>query len=137
MLTKIAHHPFWKSHALLIARVIMGGLFLMAAYMKFSGIHMTEGYIASIGFPYPLAFAWIAAIFEAVLGIAIVIGVYFSEAALLLGAYVIFLTFAFHGPSHWASSPYEFGSFVDHFTMLAGLLYMAAHGPGNTWRYKR
>ena len=52
------------------------------------------------------------------------------EAALLAGAYVIFLGFSFHGPSHWAKSQDEFGFFVDHFTFLAGLLFAAVHGPG-------
>ena len=37
-----------------------------------------------------------------------------------------------HGPSHWEGpqGQYEFGFFVDHFTILAGLLYAAVQGPG-------
>ncbi len=136
MCTNITQHPFWRSHALLIARIVMGGVFLMAAYFKFKGMEGTAMYIASVGFPFPLALAWIAAIFETVLGLAIITGVCFSEAALLLGVYAIFLGYTFHGPAKWAN-PDEFGFFVDHFTMLAGLLFMAAHGPGNTWTLKK
>ncbi|PWK75607.1 hypothetical protein C8K44_103175 [Aminobacter sp. AP02] len=62
--------------------------------------------------------------------LAFLTGAFFSEAALLAGIYVIFLAFAFHGPSHWQDSQAEFGFFVDHFTFLAGLLYAAVHGPG-------
>jgi putative oxidoreductase len=49
---------------------------------------------------------------------------------------VLFLAFAFHGPSHWAGNQAEFGFFVDHFTFLAGLLFAAVHGPGRvlTWK---
>lgn len=134
--TTITEHPFWKSYALLVARVLMGGVFLWAAYTKFADLGATAGYIASAGIPFGLAFAWIAAFFEAALGLAIITGVFFREASILLGAYVLFLTFAFHGPSSWASNAYEFGLFVNHFTMIAGLLFMTAHGPGDTWTLK-
>ena len=43
---------------------------------------------------------------------------------------VLFLGFAFHGPSAWQGNPMEFGFFVDHFVFIAGLLYAAVHGPG-------
>ena len=64
-------------------------------------------------------------------------GAYFSEAALLAAAYVLFLGFAFHGPSHWTGNQTEFGFFVDHFTFTAGLLFAAAHGPGRVLASQR
>jgi uncharacterized membrane protein YphA (DoxX/SURF4 family) len=48
----------------------------------------------------------------------------------------LFLGFAFHGPSHWAGNQMEFGFFVDHFTFVAGLLFAAVHGPGDTWVWR-
>jgi uncharacterized membrane protein YphA (DoxX/SURF4 family) len=74
--------------------------------------------------------AWLAALFELALIACFLTGAFFSEAALLAAAYVLFLGFAFHGPSHWAGNQAEFGFFVDHFTFLAGLLFAAVHGPG-------
>jgi enoyl-CoA hydratase/carnithine racemase len=59
------------------------------------------------------------------------------QAALAAAVYVVFLAFAFHGPSKWAANQMEFGSFVDHFTFLAGLLYAAAHGAGRLLLWKR
>jgi uncharacterized membrane protein YphA (DoxX/SURF4 family) len=102
----------------------------MAAIFKFFDMASTANYIATVGFPIPLVLAWLAAIFEVALVIAFLTGAFFSEAALLAAVYVIFLGFAFHGPSHWASNQDEFGFFVDHFTFMAGLLFAAAHGPG-------
>jgi uncharacterized membrane protein YphA (DoxX/SURF4 family) len=119
-----------KTVAILIARLIFAGAFMMAAGFKFAGMQMTADYIASAGFPIPLALAWVAAFFEVALVIAFLTGAFFSEAALLAAAYVIFLAFAFHGPSHWSGNQMEFGFFVDHFTFMAGLLFAAAHGPG-------
>ena len=118
-----------KHIAILVARLIFAAIFLMAAGFKFAGMQMTADYIAAAGFPFPLFLAWVAAIFEVLLALAFLTGAFFSEAALLAGAYVIFLAFAFHGPSHWAGNEAEFGFFVDHFTFLAGLLYAAVHGP--------
>lgn len=119
-----------KTIAILIARVIFGGAFLMATFFKFTGMDATAGYIASIGFPFPLFFAWVAAFFEVGLMLAFFTGAFFTEAAALAVAYVLFLALAFHGPSTWEANPMEFGFFVDHFTFIAGLLFAAIHGPG-------
>lgn len=119
-----------KTIAILIARLIFGGMFLMATSFKFMDMGATAGYIAAAGFPFPLFLAWLAAFFEVGLAVAFLTGAFFSEAALLAGVYVIFLAFAFHGPNRWEGNQAEFGFFVDHFTFLAGLLFAFAHGPG-------
>jgi putative oxidoreductase len=121
-----------KTLAILIARLIFGGVFLMAVIFKFADINATAGYIASIGFPLPLLSAWLAAFLEAALVVAFFTGIFFSEAAIVAAVYVLFLGFAFHGPAHWGASQAEFGFFVDHFTFIAGLLFAAVHGPGDT-----
>jgi len=126
-----------KTTAILVARLIFAGLFAMAAGYKFAGMSDTAAFIAAAGFPFSYFLAWCAAIFETLLVLAFLTGAFFSEAALLAGVYVIFLAFAFHGPSHWQANQNEFGFFVDHFTFLAGLLYAAVHGPGNVLAIRR
>jgi uncharacterized membrane protein YphA (DoxX/SURF4 family) len=123
-----------RTIAILLARLIFAAAFLMAATFKFCGMGATADYIAGAGFPLPLVLAWVAAFFEVGLGLALLTGALFSEAALLAGAYVIFLAFSFHGPARWAgpgeSGETEFGFFFDHWVFLAGLLFAAVHGPG-------
>jgi uncharacterized membrane protein YphA (DoxX/SURF4 family) len=119
-----------RTIAIIVARLIFAAVFAMAAIFKFADINATAGYIAAAGFPFPLFLAWIAALFEVLLVLGFLTGAFFSEVALLAGVYVIFLAFAFHGPSHWQGNQAEFGFFVDHFTFLAGLLFAAVHGPG-------
>ena len=119
-----------KTAAILLARLIFAGVFLMATTFKFMDIGATAQYIAAAGLPVPLFLAWVAAFFEVGLVIAFLTGAFFSEAAVLAAIYVVFLGFTFHGPSHWAGNQMEFGFFVDHFTFLAGLLFAAVHGPG-------
>jgi len=128
-----------KTASILVARLIFAGVFLMAVSFKFMDMEATAKFIAAAGFPFPLVLAWLAAIFEVALVVAFLTGAFFSYAAYLAAAYVLFLGFAFHGPSHWSGSQAEFGFFVDHFTFLAGLLFAAAHGPGDTltWHIPR
>lgn len=126
-----------KTIAILVARLIFAGLFAMAAGFKFAGMSDTATFIAAAGFPFSYFLAWCAAIFETLLVVAFLTGAFFSEAALFAGVYVIFLAFAFHGPSLWQANQNEFGFFVDHFTFLAGLLYAAVHGPGNVLAVRR
>ncbi|OCJ18368.1 hypothetical protein A6U87_05615 [Rhizobium sp. AC44/96] len=121
-----------RTIAILVARLIFAGVFLMATSFKFIDMQSTASYIASAGFPAPLFLAWVAAFFELALALALLTGAFFSQAALLAGIYVIFLAFAFHGPGHWSGNQAEFGFFIDHFTFLAGLLFAAVHGPGET-----
>jgi uncharacterized membrane protein YphA (DoxX/SURF4 family) len=123
-----------KTAAILIARLIFAGVFLMSAAFKFwlMGMDATAAEIAAAGFPYPLALAWVAAFFELGLALGFLTGLYFSEVAIVAVAYVLFLAFSFHGPDKFAKNPMEFGFFVDHFTFIAGLLFAAVHGPGRT-----
>ncbi len=126
-----------KTAAILLARLIFAGIFIMAAIFKFKGMGGTAQYIAAAGFPVPLFLAWVAAFFEVALALAFLTGAFFSEAAVLAAIYVIFLAFSFHGPAHWKGNQAEFGFFVDHFTFLAGLLFAAVHGPGDKLAIRR
>lgn len=125
-----------KTGLVLVARAVFAALFLMALAFKVADIDATAAYIAGAGFPIPLVLAVLAAVFELALVIAFATGAFFVEASLLAAAYVVFLGFAFHGPSHWAANQSEFGFFVDHFTFMAGLFFAAAHGPGEVLTVK-
>ena len=129
-MTTNSQTPAWATAAVLVGRFIFAAVFLMALAFKLADIDGTAAYIASAGFPVPKLLALLAALFELALTVCLLTGAYFAEAALLAAAYVLFLAFAFHGPSHWSGNQTEFGFFVDHFTFMAGLLFAGAHGPG-------
>ena len=123
--------------AIIIARLIFAGVFAMAAAFKFAGMEATGAEISSAGFPFALPLAWLAALFEVGLVLAFLTGLFFTEAAIVSIAYVLFLAVFFHGPDRWAANPMEFGFFVDHFTFVAGLLFAAVHGPGDKMVLRR
>ncbi|OEO31008.1 hypothetical protein VW23_018120 [Devosia insulae DS-56] len=118
--------------AIFVARLLFSGAFLVAVVMKFLSIGDTAAAIASIGFPAPLFFAWASAFFEFGLVLAFLTGAFFTEAAVLAAAYVLFLGFAFYGPATWPGNPVQMGLFINHLTFIAGLLFAAVHGPGRT-----
>jgi putative oxidoreductase len=121
----------WAKAAVLIARLTLALVFLMAFAFKVMGIAAMAGVIASAGFPFPTLLAVLAALFELAIAMSLLTGAYFSEMMLLGAIYVVFLAFAFHGPSHWTDDKgLEFGGFVSHFPFAAGMLFAAAHGPG-------
>lgn len=122
-----------KTAAILLGRFIYFAMFAMAASFKYAGISKTAAYIGAAGFPAPLLLAWVAALFETALALAFLTGAWFSKAASAAAVYILFLAFAFHGPSHWGASQTDFGFFVDHLTFVAGLLFAAVHGPGERW----
>jgi putative oxidoreductase len=122
-----------RTNGILVARLIFAGMFAMAAGFKFAGMHTTATYIAAADFPFAGLLAWLAALLESALTAAFFTGLFFSQAAVIAAAYVLFLAFTFHGPSHWAANQMEFGFFVDHFTFIAGLLFAAVHGPGTVF----
>jgi uncharacterized membrane protein YphA (DoxX/SURF4 family) len=124
------NRPAWTTIAVLIGRLVFAGIFAMAVSFKLMGIGATAAAIAAAGFPMPVVLTWLAVLLELALVVCFLSGAYFSEAALAAAAYVIFLAFAFHGPSHWAANQNEFGFFIDHFSFMAGLLFAAAYGPG-------
>jgi putative oxidoreductase len=131
------NRPAWTKAAVLIARLIFAAMFAMAVSFKLMDINATASFIAAAGLPMAPLLAWLAVLFELALVACFLSGAYFSEAALLAAVYVLFLAFAFHGPSHWAANKDEFGFFVDHFIFIAGLLFAAANGPGRLLAFDR
>jgi putative oxidoreductase len=128
----------WAKAAVLLARLILALVFLMAFAFKIMDINATAGFIASAGFPLATLLAVLAALFELAIVLSLITGAYFSEMMLLGAAYVVFLAFAFHGPSHWTDDKgLEIGGFISHFPFAAGMLFAAAHGPGRLLALKR
>lgn len=126
-----APRPNAARAAILVGRIIFSAVFAMAMAFKFIGMEATAKYIAAAGIPAAYPLAWVAAFFELALVLCFLSGAFFREAALAAAAYVLFLAFVFHGPTHWSGNQDQFGFFVDHFTCIAGLLFAAVLGPGD------
>lgn len=112
---------------LLVGRVLLSVMFIMSGLQKFGGIEGTAGYISSVGLPAATALAWLAAIFETVVGIAILVGFQTKAAALLLAAFCAFAAFVFH---YVPADQMQMIMFMKNLTIAGGLLVLFVAGPG-------
>jgi len=82
---------------LLVARVLLGVLFIVMGVYKLSGIDELATWLGTQNVPLPTAAAWFAAIVETAGGIALAVGIFPGRVALLLALYLIPATLKFHG----------------------------------------
>ena len=116
-----------NSVILLIGRILLSVMFIMSGLQKFGAIEGTAGYIGSVGLPAATALAWLAAIFETVAGIAILVGFQTRIAALLLAAFCVFAGYVFH---FQPEDQMQMISFMKNLTIAGGFLALYVSGPG-------
>src|SRR6188474_590782 len=95
--------------ALLIGRILIGVLFLIAAYNKFKGLGGTTGYFTKLGIPAPSAMAPLVATAELAMGVLVLVGFKTRFAALAIAAFVIIAAVIAHTTS-------GDGNKITHFT---------------------
>jgi putative oxidoreductase len=83
-----------KTYAPLLARLFVGGFFLLAGVGKIGDVAGTAGYIQSVGLPGVLA--WPAIIFEIVVGLSLILGFMIRPVALAGAAFCLFTAAVFH-----------------------------------------
>jgi putative oxidoreductase len=114
-----------RTYSPLIARLIIGGFFLLAGLGKIADIPGTAGYIQSVGLPGFLA--WPATIFEIVLGLALIVGFQTRLAALAGAAFCVFTAVVFH--NNFADQT-QMIMFLKNFSIAGAFLMFFAHGAG-------
>ncbi len=110
----------------LIGRILLAAVFIPAGLQKFGAIEGTAGYITSVGLPAGSALAWLAAIFEVVAGIAVLVGFQTKWASLALAAFCLFTGFVFHGGADQMQQIMMF----KNIGLAGGFLTLAAAGAG-------
>ncbi|QDZ02099.1 DoxX family protein [Nitratireductor mangrovi] len=117
-----------NSVILLLARILLAIIFIMSGLQKFGGIEGTAGYISSVGLPAATLLAWLAAIFETVVGIALLVGFQTRIAAIALALFCVFTGFMFH---YVPADQIQMILFMKNITIAGGLLALFASGPGS------
>ena len=114
-----------KTYSPLIARLFIGGFFLLAGVGKIGDVAGTAGYIQSVGLPGVLA--WPAIIFEIALGLALITGYQTRIAALAGAAFCIFTAVVFHNN---LADQMQMIMFLKNFSIAGAFLMFYAHGAG-------
>ena len=109
---------------LLLARVLIGALFLGGAVQK--AVSPDDAAALLAGFGLPTALIWPALAYNALAGLAVVAGVWLRPVALSLAAYCA-VTSVFH---LIPDDPWQMSIFVKNWAIAGGCLALAVAGAG-------
>lgn len=114
----------WTPWALLVGRCLIATLFLAGAMQKGVDQAPVMSLLAVRG--WPVALVWLALVFNAVAGTALVLGVFVRPVAVLLALYCA-VTSLFH---LIPADPWQMSIFVKNWAIAGGCLSLAAAGSG-------
>ena len=109
------------------ARVLLAALFLISGVQKLFVPDMIQGYIASVGLPFPSLIYGITVVIEVGVGALLLVGFRTRLAAGVLAAFTVAAALIFHRA---LGDPNQFVHFVKNLAIAGGLLHVAAYGAG-------
>ena len=116
----------------LVGRILLGLLFLVSGIGKIAGFDGTVGYISAQHLPLPALVAVLTIVVEVGGGLALVLGVWTRQAALVVAAFTLLTGFIFH--AFWsapdAAKAMQQIQFLKNLSIAGGLFVLAAFGPG-------
>jgi putative oxidoreductase len=117
---------------LLVARVLLGWLFLANAWSKFANMAGFENYLRNLKAPSPEVLSWLGATVEFLVGIGLIFGIATRYAALLCVLFVIVATALAH--RYWEYPPAQvtaqYNNFLKNIALIGGALLVFVAGPG-------
>jgi putative oxidoreductase len=117
---------------LLIARILLGWLFLTNGWMKLMNVAGATAYLASLHVPGPGFWVWPALLGELLIGVTLILGIATRYASLFTFVYLIIATAIAH--RYWQYPVAQQGGQYAHFCKNLGLMGAALMlfwaGPG-------
>jgi|SRR6185295_223431 len=113
--------------ALLIGRILIAALFLIAAYNKLKGLGGSTAYFTKLGLPGPSIAAPAVAIFEALVGVLILVGFKTRLVALAVAVFVVAAALIAH--TNFADGN-QLNHFLKNLAIAGGLLALFVSGAG-------
>jgi putative oxidoreductase len=115
-----------------LARILLALIFVLAGVSKLGDPMRTVGMMASHGIPLSQVLVFGAIAVELVGGLMLMLGWHGRLAALVLCVYTLTLALIFH--AYWratgADASTQHALFFGHLSMMGGMLYVVAYGPG-------
>jgi putative oxidoreductase len=110
-----------------LGRVLLSALFLIAGFGKLAAPAATQGYIASVGLPFPVLGYLVALFVEIGLGLALLVGFQARVSAAIMALFTLATAVFFH--SNFADQN-MFIHFFKNVAITGGLLQVVAYGAG-------
>lgn len=111
--------------SLVVARILLGVLFVMAGIGKLADVPGFGAFMASGGIPDFLA--WPVVLFEILVGLALIVGLATRPAALALGAFCVVSGVLYH---YVPADQMQMTMFFKNLALAGGYLALAVTGPG-------
>ncbi len=125
-------NPTPNAAVVVIARVLLGLMFLLAGLSKFGNLQGTAGYIASAGLPMGSVLAVLTAVLEVVGSLALIVGFQARYAALALAVFTLLASVLFH--NFWSmpadKQMMQQLMFLKNLAVAGGLLFVFSFGAG-------
>lgn len=124
--------PAAQSQILLIGRILLAQMFLVAGIYKLMAVAGTTGYLAKLGFPMPEVMAWVAIAIEIGGAALLILGWQTRRVAWLLILFIVIATAMAHRFWEFQGAQYagQMNYFLKNVSIIGGLLYVIAFGPG-------
>lgn len=121
-----------QSQLMLVARVLLGLLFLVAGIRKLMAVAGSTGYLAKLGFPAPEVLIWVAILIEVGGAALLILGWQARKVSWLLIVFVAVATLMAHRFWQFDAAQYanQMNHFLKNFAIIGGLLYVVAFGAG-------
>lgn len=118
----------YRDVALLIGRILLGALFLIAAYNKARGYGGAVGYFGRLGLPVPGLLAPLTILFEAAAGVLLIIGYQTRLVAVLVAVFCIVTALIAHTN---VGDGNQLNHLLKNFAIAGGALALFIAGPGS------
>ncbi len=122
--------PWWAA----IGRVMLGLFFLSSGIAKLMGEPGAIAEMVRHGFPLVVPLYWATAVFETVVGSALVLGIAIGWSATLAALFTLLTALTIHDfwndPAGSMQRMSNLINFEKNFAIIGGLLVLAAFGPG-------
>jgi putative oxidoreductase len=98
-----------------------------------AGVAGFAGFLTSLGVPLAGVMAWVVVVIKVGAGAALILGYRAGLAAALLAVFTVFTILLVHNP---LTQEDELTNALKNASIIGGLLYVIAYGPGAGWRIK-
>lgn len=116
-----------RSYVPLIARILLGLIFVMSGINKITGFEGTQQYMASHGIPLTAVVLMAAIAVEILGGLSVILGLWARAGAAVLFVFLIPATLIFHTDF---SQETQMIMFLKNLSIMGGLLLVMAFGSG-------
>lgn len=133
MMLTDAHRAILRAYGTLLARVLIGLLFLVTGVQIYlNGVGNFAGMLESLGVPAALLVAWVIVVVKILASIGLILGYRVGLSAAALIVFILGTIVFVHNNLGDQLVPA-----LKNLSIIAGLIYIMSYGPGNGWRVGR